>query len=442
MSLWFVLGCTVILECFVLRRLRFDWSTVAIVIAGSVLCVDYLSYTSLSERNYDGSSHVEYIQVIAREGRLPNVFECGACGHPPAYYALAALWTKLVVPSAWLPFELRLQWLSLLLFFGFVLTALLIFRSCGLRAGSLRLAAALLVFWPSSIINSVRVHNDALASLLMLAGIYFIAQWDELGRVRDFYWALATCVLALFTKSSAYPVAAALALFAVLRLRSPVLRRQGVKLCAVAVVALAAAAVIPMAIRESRAPTTLCQKVVGLACDGRYVPSVPDTPSRFMQLDVAAFVRGLAAPQLPERDLFLNRLAKSSLFGVMPLGDELGGRQHRLLAPLMGVLLLVMVALCVGTVPFVGWQQCKPYRVYFATPLVMFVFLLAFRVRAPNEFHEDFRHIFAALAPFCLGYAGVVQRLGRSSPLLRYAGAAIGLSMAAASVAFFARMPG
>lgn len=438
MSLGFVLGCTMVVEACLLRRLRFDWLTVAIVLAGTMLSVEYLTYTSVSERNYDASSHIEYIQAIARQGRLPNVFECGACGHPPGFYALAALWTKLV-PATWLPLELALQWLSLLLFFGFVVAALLIFRSCGVRSRTLWLATALVAFWPSSVINSVRVHNDALASPAMLAAIYFIAKWDRAGRGRDFYWALALTVIALFTKSSAYPVAASLMCFAVLRLRRPSLRRETYKLCAVAVVVLTAAAVIPMAIRDARTPTTLCQKVVGLACDGRYVPVVPDTVGRFVEFDVAGFIRGLAAPQdPPKRDLFLNRLAKSSLFGVMPLGDELDTRWHRALAPLLGVLLLMMAAACLVAAPFVPRESLKACRVYLATPVIMLAFLVAFRVRAPNAFHEDFRHIFPALVPFCLAYAGVVEKWGRGSRLLRHVGTTIGWLMAATSVLFFA----
>lgn len=438
MSFGLLLGCTVALQLSVLRRLRFDWVTVAIVLVGTIVSVDYLTYTSVSERNYDGASHVEYIETLARRGRLPDMRECGACGHPPGYYALAALWAQLL-PVSGLPLELGLQWLSLLLFFGFVVVALLIFRSCELRPRTLWLATALVVLWPSSIINSVRVHNDALVSPLLLAALYFIAQWDRAGRDRDFYWALVTAVAALLTKSSAYPVAVSLVCFAVLRLRRPELRRATFKLAAIAVVALATAAVIPMAIRESRTPTTLCQKVVGLACDGRYVPAVPDTVGRFVQFDVAGFVRGLAAPQEPpERDLFLNRLAKSSLFGVMPLGDELAGRRHRALAPLLGVLLLLMAAVCLAAAPFVGRHSLRQWRVYSVTPLIMLAFLVAFRVRAPNEFHEDFRHIFPALVPFCLAYASVVEKWGRSSRLLRYGGTTIGLLMAAASAAFFA----
>ena len=64
MSLGFVLGCTIIVEAYVLRRLRFDWLTVAIVLTGSIVCVDYLTNTSVSERNYDGSSHVAYLLLM------------------------------------------------------------------------------------------------------------------------------------------------------------------------------------------------------------------------------------------------------------------------------------------------------------------------------------------------------------------------------------------
>ena len=44
-----------------LRRLRFDRPTIAIVVAGVALYADYLTYTSVAERNYDGLSHVYYV---------------------------------------------------------------------------------------------------------------------------------------------------------------------------------------------------------------------------------------------------------------------------------------------------------------------------------------------------------------------------------------------
>jgi hypothetical protein len=335
MSYWIVLACTAILEVYVLRRLRFDWLIVAMVLTGTVLCVDYLTYTSVSERNYDGSSQIKYIQFIAQHLRLSDVYECGPCGHPPLYYALAALWSKVVLVRGWMPFELGLQWLSLLLFFGFVVFSLVILRSTTTRPRTLRLAVALIVFWPSSIIHSVRVHNDALASLLMLAAMYFIAQWDRQGRTRDFYAALVASALALLTKSSGYAVATTLVFFAVLRLRSTGLHRATIKRCVTAIVILAGVAVLAVGFRESRRPTTLCQKVLGHACDGRYQPPIPDTPSRFISFDAADFVRRIDTEPL---DPFLNRLAKSSLFGFKALGDEFGSERHKTLAVVISLL--------------------------------------------------------------------------------------------------------
>jgi hypothetical protein len=449
MNLWIVLLGTVLLELGVLRRLRFDWVIVALVLLGTVLHVDYLGYTSISERNYDGPSHIEYIQSIARDHRLPDVMACGACGHPPLYYALAALWSKLVVAGGWIPYELALQWLSLLLFFGFVVVALSMFRSCTSRPATLRLATALVVFWPSSIINAVRVHNDALASLLMLAALYFIASWDRDGKRRDFHLALLFCALALLTKSSGYALAATLVLFAAVRALAPELRRDSLKRCAVAIVILGSVAVGAVALRQSPRARTVCQRVLGHACDGRYVPAVADRPSRYVGFDLRRFVvRMDTLTDDPGHDYFLNRVAKSSLFGVMPLGDELAGPVHQTLAATMSVLLLVMVVSCLLALPCLRGGALRRYRVYLGGTLIMFAFLVAFRVRAANEFHEDFRHIFPALVPFCLAYAKIFERLGRcvgKPPWLlrglRGTGIAVGVAMVLASAAFFARLP-
>jgi 4-amino-4-deoxy-L-arabinose transferase-like glycosyltransferase len=441
MNAWLTLAVTLVAELYVLRRLRFDRLTVAIVLMGTLWCFHYLGYTSVTERNYDAESHIEYLETIAASGRLPKADACGACGHPPLYYAVAAGWVRLVGVGGATPLEQRLQWLSLLLFFGFVVVALLIFRSCGVRPWALRFAAALVAFWPSGIINSVRVHNDALASLLMLTAMYFLAQWDRRGRALYFYLALAASALALLTKASGYSVATAVVLFAALRAPTTKWGHERLQRCLTAVLVLATAAALATGGRESRRPRTVCQEVLGTACDGRYVPSVPDRPSRFVYFDVVDFVSRMdTITKAPERDYFLNRLGKSSLFGVMPLGEEFASKRHEALAALMSVLLLVMVAVCAVGLLFLRGPQLRKYRVYVGTSALMFAFLVAFRVRAPNQFHEDFRHIFPVLVPFCLGYTVAVERAGRYRPALRVAGLAIGATLAAASALFFVRL--
>ena len=42
--------------------------------------------------------------------------------------------------------------------------------------------------------------------------------------------------------------------------------------------------------RRSPHESTFCQKVLGHACDGRYVPAVVDRPSRFVRFDLRRFV--------------------------------------------------------------------------------------------------------------------------------------------------------
>jgi hypothetical protein len=426
----------------VLRRLRFDRRTIAIVVAGVALYADYLTYTSVAERNYDGLSHLYYVRAIAQHLRLPAMSACLACGHPPLYYALGAVWSRSVLAGGWMPFELGLQWLSLLLFVGFVALALLVIRSFAVAPATQWLAAALVVFWPSSVLNSVRVHNDALASPLILAAIYFTARWDSARRPRDFWLALVASALALLTKASGYVAAATLSLFALVHLRPTKVTRRDLVRTAIALVVLGAVAVLAVLSRLEQSPHTLCQEVLGHACDRRYAPPVADTPSRFVLFDLPDFIRRMdATPDYPKPDYFWNRFAKSSLFGILPLGDEFQAARYTALAVAIKLLLLAMVAVCLGGAIFLRQVPWRRYRVYAWAAVIMLIFLVAFRIRVPNEFHEDFRHVFPLLVPFCLAYALVVDRIRRVSGALYWTGVGIALLMIASSVAFFARAP-
>ena len=426
----------------VLARLRFDRRTIAIALGGVALYADYLTYTPVAARNYDGLSHLQYIQAIAQHLRLPAMSACMACGHPPLYYMVGAAWSRTVLAGGWMPVELGLQWLSLLMFVGFIVLALLIIRSFGVAPATQWLAAALVVFWPSSVINAVRVHNDALATPLILAAIYFTARWDALRACRDFWFALGASALAILTKASGYVAAATLLLFALAHLRGPAASRRDFTRAAIAFAILGVVAVLAVVSRLEESPHRLCQEVLGHACDGRYAPPAPDTPAHFVLFDLPDFIRRMdATPAFPRPDYFWNRFAKSSLFGVLPLGDEFQARGYKALAVAIKLLLLAMVAACVCGAIFLRPVSWRRYRVYGSASLIMLIFLLAFRIAVPNEFHEDFRHVFALLVPFCLAYALVVARVRRVSKTLYWTGVGVGLLMAGASVVFFVRVP-
>ena len=426
----------------VLRRLRFDRRTIAIVLAGVALYADYLTYTSVAQRNFDGLAHVYYIQAIAQNLRPPAMSACVACGHPPLYYALGAAWSRSLLAGGWMPFELGLQWLSLLLFVGFVVLALLVIRSFGVAPATQWLAAALVVFWPSSVLNSVRVHNDALASPLILAAVTFTARWDGQRHPRDFWLALVASALAILTKASGYAAGAILILVALVHLRTTKVARRDVARTAIAIVVLGAVAALAVYSRLEQSPHTLCLEVLGHACDGRYRPPVADTPSRFILFDLPDFIRRMdAMPDYPKPDYFWNRFAKSSLFGVMPLGEDFQAARYPALAVAIKLLLLAMVTVCLCGAIVLRRVPWRKYRVYASAVVTMLIFLVAFRIRVPNEFHEDFRHVFAILVPFCLAYALVVDRARRVSGALYWTGVGVALLMIGSSVAFFVRVP-
>ena len=171
-------------------------------------------------------------------------------------------------------------------------------------------------------------------------------------------------------------------------------------------------------------------------------PPVADTPSRFIFFDLPDFIRRMdAMPDYPKPDYFWNRFAKSSLFGVLPLGPEFQAARSTALAIAIKLLLLAMVTVCLCGAIFLRRVPWRRYRVYACAVVTMLIFLVAFRIRVPNEFHEDFRHVFAVLVPFCLAYALVVDRARRVSGALYWTGVSVALLMIGSSVAFFARAP-
>jgi 4-amino-4-deoxy-L-arabinose transferase-like glycosyltransferase len=305
---------------------------------------------------------------------------------------------------------------------------------------------ALVVFWPSTIINSVRVHNDALAAPLLLTAVYFISRWDRENRSRDFYLALTATAAALLTKATGYAVAATLVTIAGLRAwraRSGTARfdPRSARSAVIAAAVVAGAALLASVSRPSMAPHNLCQKVLGRACDVPDMVLVGNRPLNYLAFDVGGFLHGrsgLAAP--PAEDYFWNGLFESSLFGVMPLGRDFDGRFPAGLAVLLRGLLLAMVA--VGLLGLAGVRRVtwSTYRAIAAATAIMLVCLLGFRMLLPTPFHEDFRHIFPTLVPLCLGYAKIVERAFRRRPRLGQAGALLAWLMVAASALFFLRL--
>lgn len=428
-----------------LRRLRFDWPTVAIVLAGMGFYLVYLGYTDIGERNYDGPTQLEYIQHIAERRELPPASKCLICHHPPLYYLLGAGVYAACKASRIVPPVLGLQLFSLLITLAFVVYGALAARRLLGEPRAVRLVTAILLFWPYAVHNSVRVHNDTLVGALVVAALYHAIAWHRDERPRDLYAAAAFCALGLLTKSSAYGMVAALLALLAARLLRPggrllLLRRAGV-----AVLVIAAA----IGLNSLRKPggtegdSGLCHRVLGSACDVHPSGLMENQPYNYLYLDIEIFLREpyvLTDRDDTGRQLFWNHLLKSSLFGSHNKHADLetAYELNRHIASVMSALLLALIAVMLVA----GASASRAGLRRFAPPIValasIVAFLAAFRILLPAPHHTDFRHAFPALAPAAILYAAALEHLRRKDRALAPLGAALCVAFLALSALYWA----
>ena len=409
----------------VLRRLRFDLVTVTIILGGMFLYLSYLGYTTYAERNYDGPAQLEYINYITEHKSLPAASYCFICHHPPVYYVLAAIAyaffdkTRLVAPL------LGLQIFSLLIFVFFVVYGVLLVRRFTSDLRRIRLATALIVFWPYSVHNSIRVHNDTLVSSLMVVALYFVVCWYQDERPRDLYLGAVVTALGLMTKSSAFILVALLLLVLAVRFfpsrdKLRFVRRAGV------VLAIVGAALFLNTLGKGKAPSKqvdpdgvvdrsglLCQKLLGSACDIGPHQWVGNDTANYVYFDVGSFLKEpymIADRDDTGRQYFWNHLIKSSLFGTHnSVADrETAYELNRKVAGVINFLTFGMLAYMLVGLTFVRKADARRYLVLTLFLGLCVLFMMGFRILIPAPHHTDFRHVFPMLVPVSLLYVNAI----------------------------------
>ena len=429
----------------VLARARFDRMTIAIVLGGLWLYLGYLTYTEFGERNYDGGEQLKYVQYIVEHHARPPASYCLICHHPPLYYGIGALAYRFFEVTKLAPPVTGLQLYGLVCHLVFVGYAVATARRLLGTRRELHLATALIVFWPYSVANAVRVHNDTLASPLMCAATFYVVRWAQEERRRDLYLAALVTGLALFTKSSAYAVVGALLLVLAARfLRSRDKLRfawRGLVACAL----LAGALVLNA--RGKETPTSkdapLCHKILGNACDIQKGQWVENKLKNYVVLELGTFVREPYA--LAERDgsgraYFWNTLLKTSLFGTHNTTPdaETAYELNRGIAYGMNGLMLGMDAfLVVAAAAFARRRALRRYGVTLVCLASCLAFMMAFRALIPAPHHTDFRHIFSVVVLVSVLYAAATARAGAWRPWLERLGRGIAVVFVALSIVYF-----
>ncbi|MBW2522718.1 MAG: glycosyltransferase family 39 protein [Deltaproteobacteria bacterium] len=431
-----------------LRRLRLDVVTILLILGGFCLYLLYLTYTWYGERNYDGPEQLKYIQYIAEHRSLPPAGHCFICHHPPAYYLSAAAVYLLFQKTA-LGDPIRgVQLYSLLLSMLFILFAVLTVRLLTEDRRQIRLATALVVFWPYAIHNSVRVHNDTMVCTLMVVALYFVVRWYRESRSWQLYTAAAITAGGILSKSNGVILAVVLGVAVAAKLYRS---RDRLRLLgrAAIVVAVLVAAVGANTIGkgnllddEPSRGGPFCARVLGSACKMAMTEHIGNRPYNYLYFDTQSFFKEpflIARHDGSGRQFFWNHLLKSSLLGThneVP-DRELAYELNRDVAAGLNILLFGMTAYLLAALLFLRRQAARRYWLIFTSLGVYLAFMAAFRILIPWSHHTDFRHVFPVLALMATLYAGAVALFRERQAVMEYVGYALAVPFLLLSVFYF-----
>lgn len=427
-----------------LLRSRLDRGVIALLVGGVGFYMFYLSYTGFGDRNYDGGAQLEYIQYILTNHRRPPVATCLICHHPPLYYALGALVLGFFNATKLYPGPTGLQIFSLLIFFFFLLYGVLTFERFTKNKRILRLGTALIVFWPYSVANSVRLHNDTLACTFMAMAFYYVLVWYQESRPRHLYLGALFTALSVLTKSSGYVMVLVLLILLAARFFTTHDRlrlvRRGLVVGAMLVAALGL-----NTLGKGEAPNSqnrLCQKILGTACDIHAVQFVENQPHDYFYLDLKSFLEEpfmLAERDVSGRHYFWNHLLKSSLFGTSNrVADKATSYEiNRYIAGIMNAELLGMTAYLGLGFAFAAKRTLRKYAVVLLTLGASVAFMIGFRIVIPAPHHTDFRHIYPAVILVSLLYCSTIAFFRKRGQALEYVGYALAVPFLVLSVIFF-----
>lgn len=432
----------------VLYRMRVERGTIAVILGAAWLYVGYLGYTDPGERNYDGPAQLEYVEFIVQHRRLPPAAYCFICHHPPLYYSLCALVYTACLKTRIAAPVLGLQCLSLVLaIVQLVVTARLAGRFTADRK-LVRLATALVAFWPYSVMSSVRVHNDVLASLLMVGAFYYAVVWYQEQRPRHLYLAAVTTALGVLTKTSATAlVVLLLALLVVRFFRAP--RRVSYLAHGAAATLILAASLGMNAAWKAKLthgaegpPGTVCVRVLGTACNIGKHQFVGNQPRNYVIFDAPSFVKeAYLIAEIPNknREYFWNDLLKSSLFGThntVP-DRETAYEMNRGVALVMNWLLLAMTLYLGVGILFLRRGERGRYGPFALNIGISIGLLMGFRALIPAPHHNDFRHVSSLVPVMAVLYTAARSALAARARNLGRVGTLLAVPFLGLSVFYF-----
>jgi len=392
-----------------LRKFRFKFIAISIILLGITVRLVLYTYTGPTQYSYDTGGHLQYIQTISEERRIPKNDECWSCYHPPLYYTAFAV-LKNVADRYDINLTNRiLQQGNLLvsfvcLIFGVALIINL-FGNCRIAY----LTALVPVFWPGFAIAAPRIGNDNLFYFGALFCMLFAQRYWRLHRNSDVLLASIGASIALASKATGFVVLGVwviIYIFGTIRhLKIGSLRTLFVSI-----------SIIALFIGFSNYRT-----IINIL-DGRKVPlignssglngnlRVNNTAGNYLYFDLQDYIlEPYASPWEDKggRQYFWNYALKTSLFGEFKFWNNPTGR---VFATTLSILALLISILALWGILHAKFKDLPP--------LLFVIFLFAahiyLRVSYPYSCANDFRYIFPVLFPIAYFSVNGLQILGDS----------------------------
>ncbi len=190
----------------ILRKFHFKWIPVLIILFGVGMRLMAYSYMGPMENPYDVQAHLEYIEIIASEKRIPAMDEAWSTYHPPLYYVVSAAVKNMTSGFGPLLSDRVLQQIPLLLSFACVVLGVAFILSLLGNSGVSYLAALAAVSWPGFIFAAPRIGNDSLFYFGALLCMFFAQRYWFTHKNSAILLATLGASIALAAKSSGFVI--------------------------------------------------------------------------------------------------------------------------------------------------------------------------------------------------------------------------------------------
>lgn len=366
-------------------------------------------HTAWNELSYDVGGvdgHLGYIEFIAKNFALPEPQAGWTFYHPPLYFIVGAIVTKIIWVTHAFEHTQGLQALSLFLWLIFLAASAGAMRKAlSGRPWAALMGTTALAFWPSGLLHSIRLGNDSMLYATTAVCFWFMIRWWKNNHRFNFWGMSIAASLGLLVKSNAMILVIAILCLLFWRIIRPVGHRRLRAFRQLILVGLlfAFAGALNFADnvyywKQGKIASWLVSNQGNL----NHNLKVPTDWKHMLLFDLPSYVTEPytnAWDDQKGRLFFNNYLLKSSLTGEFQFYEK---PWKPGIAMFWGIALLIMVILTLTHLygrmnPWSSqWHRQLPWILIF---IGLYGSMIVLRLRAPYSCSNDFRYIIPILVP-------------------------------------------